>query len=62
MLETFFAAILGTTLSGAVIVFIAKSWIETRLKESIKHEYDQKLELAQQTFQWVYTRCSVSGI
>jgi hypothetical protein len=25
--------------------YLAKTWIESRLKESIKHEYDQKIEL-----------------
>jgi hypothetical protein len=44
MIETFFAAVVGTSIAGAVIVFLAKTWIETRLKGSIKHEYDQKLE------------------
>ncbi len=28
---------------GAVISFLLKSWFETRLKNSIKHEYDAKL-------------------
>lgn len=28
----------------ATIAFLAKSWISERLKSSIKHEYDQKLE------------------
>jgi hypothetical protein len=45
MLEAFFAAVVGTALSGAVVAFLAKSWLETRLKESIKHEYDQKMAL-----------------
>ena len=30
-------------LGGAVISFLLKSWFETRLKNSIKHEYDSKL-------------------
>ena len=42
-MEAFFAAVAGTTIAGTIIVFLAKSWIETRLKESIKHEYDQRL-------------------
>ena len=44
IIETFFAAIAGTSLAGAIVVYLAKTWLETRLKESIKHEYDQKLE------------------
>lgn len=30
-------------LGGAIISFLLKSWFETRLKNSIKHEYDSKL-------------------
>lgn len=30
-------------LGGAVISFLLKSWFESRLKNSIKHEYDSKL-------------------
>ncbi len=44
MIETFFAAVAGTSIAGAIVAFLAKAWIETRLKESIRHEYDQKLE------------------
>lgn len=43
MIEAFLAALAGTTIAAAIVIFLAKSWIETRLKESIKHEYDQKL-------------------
>jgi hypothetical protein len=48
MLEVFFAAVVGTGLTGAVVAFLAKIWIETRLKESIKHEYDQKMAIFKQ--------------
>lgn len=43
MIEAFFAALVGTSIAGVIVTFLAKGWIETRLKESIKHEYDQKL-------------------
>ena len=29
---------------GAVVAFLLKTWIEVRLKSSIEHEYDKKLE------------------
>ena len=51
MIETFFAALAGTSIAGAVVVFLTKTWIETRLKESIKHEYDQKLEQFKQALE-----------
>jgi hypothetical protein len=44
MVETFLAAFAGTSVAGAAVVYLARIWIETRLKESIKHEYDKKLE------------------
>ena len=34
---------IATALSG-VVVFLARNWISERLKASIQHEYDQKLE------------------
>jgi len=34
---------IATALSG-VLVFLARNWISERLKASIQHEYDQKLE------------------
>jgi hypothetical protein len=51
MIETFFAALAGTSIAGTVVVFLTKTWIETRLKESIKHEYDQKLEQFKQALE-----------
>lgn len=48
MLESFFAAVFGTGLTGGVLLFLTKGWIETRLKESVKHEYDQKLTIFKQ--------------
>ena len=44
MVGTFLAAFAGTSVAGAAVAFLARIWIETRLKESIKHEYDKKLE------------------
>jgi hypothetical protein len=35
---------LGIATLLAVLTFLAKSWVETRLKESIKGEYDRALE------------------
>ena len=51
MIETFLAALVGTSIGGAAVVFLTKTWIETRLKESIKHEYDQRLEEFKQTLE-----------
>lgn len=36
--------ILTSTGMSAFVVWLAKSWISERLKNSIKHEYDEKLE------------------
>ncbi len=37
-------SILSGGAAGAVVVWLSKEWISSRLKESIKHEYDSKLE------------------
>lgn len=37
-------SILSGGLSGAALVFLLKSWISERLKESIRYEYSEKLE------------------
>lgn len=37
-------SILSGGLSGAVLVWLAKGWISERLKQSIRHEYAEKLE------------------
>lgn len=39
-----FISIISGGLSGALIVWFAREWISARLKNSIKHEYDTKLE------------------
>jgi hypothetical protein len=54
VIETFLAAIAGTSIAGAIVAFLAKTWIEMRLKESIKHEYDQKLEQFKQELEASY--------
>lgn len=37
-------SMLSGGLAGAVLVWLLRAWISQRLKESIKHEYSQKLE------------------
>lgn len=37
-------SILSGGLSGALLVWLAKGWISERLKQSIRHEYAEKLE------------------
>ena len=37
-------SILSGSLSSAVLVWLAKGWISERLKQSIQHEYAEKLE------------------
>jgi len=36
--------IVGGGIGGVFVVFLSKTWIEARVTNSIKHEYDQKLE------------------
>lgn len=43
-------SILSGGLSGAIIVWLSREWISTRLKNSIKHEYDAKLETIKDEF------------
>lgn len=44
MFDTILTAIVSSTLVTGVIVWLTKSWISERLKNAIRHEYDQKLE------------------
>ncbi|MBI4002111.1 MAG: hypothetical protein HY348_10040 [Nitrospira defluvii] len=37
--------ILSSGLSGAVLVWLLRNWISERLKQSIQHEYSEKLEI-----------------
>lgn len=41
----FLLALLAGATGGSVVVFLLKTWIEARVKSSIQHEYDEKLEL-----------------
>lgn len=48
MSELAISVISSVTVSSAlvgIVLFLSKSWITERLKNSIKHEYDQKLEV-----------------
>lgn len=42
-MNEFFSIVSGGA-AGALVVWLSKEWISSRLKESIKHEYDSKLE------------------
>lgn len=44
MLDTIVAAILSSTAATGILIWLTKSWISERLRNSIRHEYDQKLE------------------
>jgi hypothetical protein len=37
-------SLLAGGVSGTIVAFLLKTWIEARLKASIEHEYDRKLE------------------
>lgn len=41
----FLSAIASGGVAGSVIIWLSREWISARLKGSIQHEYDQKLEL-----------------
>jgi hypothetical protein len=49
MLEVFLAALAGTTVGAIALGALGKAWLEARLRESIKHEYDQALARFKQT-------------
>ncbi|WP_312244295.1 hypothetical protein [Stutzerimonas nitrititolerans] len=42
--SAFLSSLLGGAAGVAVIGFISKKWIEARIQQSIKHEYDLKIE------------------
>ena len=44
MLDTIVAAIMSSTVVTGILIWLTKSWISERLRNSIRHEYDQKLE------------------
>ncbi|HGI8854340.1 TPA: hypothetical protein ACJT9T_003508, partial [Vibrio cholerae] len=41
---TILASVTASSVASAVIVWLSKTWITERVKSSIKHEYDLKLE------------------
>ena len=45
MLETVLTAIVSSGIAAVVIGFLAKSWIEARVKSSIEHEYKKQFAL-----------------
>ena len=45
MLSEIFAAIVGSGVGVAAIVFFAKPWLEARLRSSIEHEYKRQFEI-----------------
>lgn len=40
-----FTSILTGAVSGVVVVFLLRTWVEARIKSSIQHEYNQQFEL-----------------
>jgi hypothetical protein len=38
-------SLLAGGVAGAVVAFLMKTWIEARVKATIQHEYDQRLEM-----------------
>lgn len=40
-----FTSIVSGGMSGAILVWLLKSWISVRLKQSIQHEYAERLEI-----------------
>lgn len=45
---TILGSLLGASGGVAVIGFLAKKWVEARIQQSVKHEYDLKLEKARE--------------
>ena len=45
MIDTIIAAIISGGVAGSLVIFIAKSWLEARLKASIEHEYQKQLAM-----------------
>lgn len=43
-METILSSIITGGLSGALLIWLLRGWISERLKQSINHEYSQKLE------------------
>jgi hypothetical protein len=45
MVEEILTAVLSSVATTAILVFLGKTWLETRLKSSIEHEYKKQFEL-----------------
>ena len=45
--ETVVASFLASAMSGAIVAFLLRTWVEARLKSSIEHEYKKQFELFQ---------------
>ena len=45
MTETIFTAVLSSIIASSVIAFLAKSWIEARIRASIEYEYKRQFSL-----------------
>src|SRR6266446_301976 len=44
MIETVLTSVLSSGALAGALIFLSKDWISQRIKSSIQHEYDQKLE------------------
>lgn len=51
MMETILGSIVSAGISGALLVWILRGWISERIKGSIQHEYNLKLESHKQSMQ-----------
>ena len=49
VIEIMLASLLGGGLSATCVLYLAKNWFEARLKSSIQHEYDLRLEQVRET-------------
>ena len=52
-IQTFILSLVSGSSASALVVWLARNWMSERIKNSIKHEYDSKLEThkAQLTFE-----------
>lgn len=48
MLEVILAALASGGVSAGIVVFLARGWVEAKIKASIEHEYQKQLVLFQQ--------------
>ena len=47
MLEVIVAALTSGGISATVVIFLARAWVEARIKGSIEHEYQKQFALFQ---------------